>query len=506
MTAGGASAVGGRPVVGLNAHPPGLRTLFFTEMWERFSYYGMRALLVLYMVAAIQEGGLGLDDATATAIYGLYSAGVYVLCLPGGWIADRLLGAQRAIWHGGVIIMLGHFVLAIPSSYSFYPGLVLVTLGTGLLKPNISSVVGELYAANDGRRDAGFTLYYMGINIGAALGPLVCSTLGESPSFGWHWGFAAAGVGMAAGLLYYRYSRPLLGEAGRSPSINPEAAVAQAERHAGWRRVQMGLALLLVVGILLMTGTIKVSAVTLAAQSTVAILLFGFGYLAWLLRFGGLDGDERGRVIAIFILCMAAAMFWAGFEQAGSTLNLFAERYTDRVIGSFEIPAGWFQSLNPAFIILLAPLVAALWIRLSLAAMEPRTPVKFAFGLVVLGLGFAVMIPAAAAVVDGGRVLPTWLITTYFLHTVAELTLSPVGLSVTSKLAPRRFAGQMMGLWFLTSALGSLISGLAAGRFNQDAVADFPGLYGQIVLMTAGTGVVLLCFLRPLRRLMGGVH
>lgn len=506
MSATRESPAGGQPVTGLAAHPAGLRTLFFTEMWERFSYYGMRALLVLYMVAAIADGGLGLDDATATAIYGLYTAGVYVLALPGGWIADRLLGAQRAIWYGGIIIMLGHFVLAVPSPYSFFPGLLLVTLGTGLLKPNISAVVGDLYPANDGRRDAGFTLFYMGINVGAAIGPLVCSTLGESETFGWHWGFAAAGIGMAAGLVYFRYSRPLLGAAGLRPSLQPDVPGDQALIRSGWRRVQAGLALLVLVSALLLTGIVPVSAVALAAQSTLAILLFGFAYLAWLLRFGGLDADERGRVIAIFVLCMAGAMFWAGFEQAGSTLNLFAERYTDRLVGGFEIPTGWFQSLNPTFIILLAPLVAALWIRLALRSAEPRTPVKFAFGLIVLGVGFAVMVPAATAVLDGGKVLPTWLITTYLLHTIAELTLSPVGLSVTTKLAPRRFTGQMMGLWFLTSALGNLIAGLAAGRFNPEAVADMPALYGQIVLTTAGTGVLLLLFLRPLRRLMGNVH
>jgi POT family proton-dependent oligopeptide transporter len=491
---------------GLGAHPAGLRTLFFTEMWERFSYYGMRALLVLFMVEAIERGGLGLDDATATAIYGLYTAAVYVLALPGGWIADRLLGAQRAIWYGGIIIMLGHFTLAVPLAYSFYPGLILVVLGTGLLKPNISAVVGDLYGTDDGRRDAGFTLYYMGINLGAAIGPLICSTLGESATFGWHWGFASAGIGMAIGLAYFRYSRPLLGAAGLRASLRPEIPAERAEMRAAWRRVWIGLALLAIIIAAMMSGTIQVDAVTLAANSTVGIVIFGALYVAYLMRFGGLDQHERGRVLAIFILSMAAAMFWAGFEQAGSTLNLFAERYTDRMIGGFEIPSGWFQSLNPAFIILLAPVFAVIWIRLAQRGREPGTPIKFAFGLFVLAAGFAVMIPAAGLVSGGDKVLPTWLITTYFLHTVAELALSPVGLSVTTKLAPRRYVGQMMGIWFLTSALGNLIAGLAAGRFDPEALQEMPTLYGQIVLMTAGTGVLLLLLLRPLRRLMGGVN
>ena len=495
-----------QPTVGLVAHPAGLRTLFFTEMWERFSYYGMRAFLVLFMVAGVERGGLGLDDKTATAIYGLYAAAVYVLAIPGGWIADRLLGAQRAIWYGGIVIMLGHFTLAVPSVYAFFLGLLLVVLGTGLLKPNMSALVGELYASDDVRRDAGFTLYYMGINVGAFLGPLVCSTLAENETFGWHWGFAAAGVGMAIGLLYFRHSRPLLGEAGLRASQRPEIPAERAAMRAGWNHVWIGLALLALVTAALMSGLVPVDAAKVAANSMAAIVVFGGLFLAYLLRFGGLDAVERRRVLAIFILSMAGSLFWAGFEQAGSTLNLFAERYTDRMLGGFEIPSGWFQSLNSAFIFLFAPVLAALWIHLARRRREPGTPVKFAFGLFVLAAGFAVMIPAAGLVSGGEKALPTWLIATYFLHTVAELALSPVGLSVTTKLAPRRYAGQMMGIWFLTLALGNLIAGLAAGRFNPEALQEMPMLYGQIVLMSAGTGVLLLLLLRPLRRLMGGVH
>jgi proton-dependent oligopeptide transporter, POT family len=491
---------------GFSAHPAGLRTLFFTEMWERFSYYGMRAFLVLFMVAAVERGGLGLDDKTATAIYGLYTAAVYVLAMPGGWIADRLLGAQRAIWYGGILIMLGHFTLAVPSVYTFFLGLLLVVLGTGLLKPNISALVGELYQSDDERRDAGFTLYYMGINLGGFLGPLVCSALAENETLGWHWGFAAAGVGMAMGLLYFRYSRPALGEAGLRASLCPEIPAEQAAMRVGWNRVKTGVAVLALVTVALMSGVVPVDAAAIAANSTVAIVVVGALFLVYLLRFGGLDAAERGRVLAIFVLSLAASLFWAGFEQAGSTLNLFAERYTDRMLGSFEIPTGWFQSLNSAFIIVFAPVFAALWLHLARGGREPGTPIKFAVGLFVLAAGFAVMIPAASMVSGGAKVLPTWLIATYFLHTVAELALSPVGMSVTTKLAPRRYAGQLMGTWFLTLALGNLIAGLVAGRFDPEALAEMPMLYGQIVLTTAGTGVVLLLLLRPLRRLMGGVH
>jgi POT family proton-dependent oligopeptide transporter len=486
-------------------HPAGLRTLFFTEMWERFSYYGMRALLVLFMVEAVEDGGLGLSDATATAIYGLYTAAVYMVALPGGWIADRLLGARRAIWYGGIVIMFGHFTLAIPSIHAFFAGLLLVTLGTGLLKPNISAVVGELYAPGDPRRDAGFTLYYMGINIGGAIGPLVCSTLGESALFGWHWGFAAAGVGMLCGLVYFHFSEALLGEAGRYPSLRGENPAHGPALRSAWQRVLIGLAIVLVLTVLLLTGVIEVDAVAVAGQATIGIVLFGALYLLYLLRFGGLERGERDKVIAIFVLSMAAAMFWAGFEQAGSTLNLFAERFTERNFAGFEIPTGWFQTLNPIFIITLAPVFATLWVQLAARGLEPRTPLKFAFGLLVLGAGFGVMIVAAGLVGNGTKVLPTWLMTTYLLHTIAELTLSPVGLSVTTKLAPRRYVGQMMGVWFLTSAIGNLIAGLAAGRFSTDAIDAMPALYTQIVLMSCGTGILLLLLLRPLRRLMGEV-
>lgn len=379
------------PAATATAHPPGLRTLFFTELWERFSYYGMRALLVLFMVAAIEDGGMGLDDATATAIYGLYTAAVYVVALPGGWIADRLLGAQRAIWYGGIVIMLGHFTLAVPSTTAFYLGLLLVTLGTGLLKPNISAVVGELYGPGDVRRDSGFTIYYMGINLGAFLGPLVCSTLGESTRFGWHWGFAAAGVGMFVGLVYFHRTRTRLGEAGLRPSLDAREPGHGAARRAAWMRVALAMGGVLVTALLLYTGAMRIDPVRIAGHTTVLISLLAVAYITWLLRFGGLDAEERRRVLAIAILCVAAAMFWAGFEQAGSSLNLFAERHTDRWIGGFEIPAGWFQTLNPAFIVTLAPLVAALWIRLAGAGLEPSTPVKFGIGLIlsVLSFGFA---------------------------------------------------------------------------------------------------------------------
>ena len=487
-------------------HPAGLRTLFFTEMWERMSYYGMRALLVLFMVDAIEDGGLGFNDANATAIYGLYTASVYFLTLPGGWIADRLLGAQKTIWFGGIIIMCGHFILAIPSLYAFFVGLIFVAVGTGLLKPNISAVVGELYPAGDPRRDAGFTIFYMGINLGAALGPLVSSTLGESELFGWHYGFAAAGVGMLFGLIQFRMSAKKLGSAGLEPTLDHTDPDDQRKIRNGWRIVGASLIVGFFVVVLLMTGALTIDPQALAEQATVFIAAVAGLYFVALFAFGGLSSEEKKRVVVIIVLFIASAMFWAGFEQAGSSLNLFAERYTDRMIGSFEIPAGWFQTLNPTFIILLAPLYSALWIGLAKRHLDPSIPAKFAIGLILLGAGFAIMIGAANLVVAGNTVMPTWLIFTFLLHTMGELALSPVGLSAMTKLAPKRYCGQMMGIWFISSALGLIIAGILAGEFRADSVDTMPALYLQIVLTTAGSGLLLAVFVRPIRRLIGDVR
>ena len=488
------------PRSGFLGHPIGLLTLSTTEMWERFSYYGMRALLVLFMVEAVEEGGLGYSDQTATAIYGLYTAAVYMLSLPGGWIADRLIGAQRAVWFGGIIIMSGHFVLAIPSISTFFLGLVLVSLGTGLLKPNISAIVGEFYQPGDPRRDGGFTIFYMGINVGAALGPIVCGYLAQD---NWHYGFGAAGVGMLLGLVQFKVTLAKLGEAGRLPAAKPPNDVAFARK--AWVGIFFFLAIIGAVLFAGLTNTVTLNAVSLAQSSTYAIVAMAFVYFGYLLILGKLTRDERGRVIVIIVLFFAAAMFWSGFEQAGSSLNLFAERYTLRQFAGFEIPASWFQSLNPVFIIFLAPFYSMMWVALARRHMDPSTPMKFAVGLIILGFGFAVMIGAAALVADGQQVLPTWLFFTYLLHTMGALALSPVGLSSVTKLAPRRFVGQMMGVWFLAASLGNILAGLIAGEFSADAVDDMPRLYTQIVLTTVGSGVLLAIVAKPLKRLMSGV-
>ncbi|HEU5072488.1 MAG TPA: peptide MFS transporter [Verrucomicrobiae bacterium] len=479
-------------------HPRGLYTLFFTEMWERFSYYGMRALLVLFMVDAVR-GGMGLDDKTATAIYGLYTAAVYLMSLPGGWLADRLWGAQRAVWYGGIIIALGHFTLALPWTQTFYLGLIFVVVGSGTLKPNMSGLVGDLYPEGGARRDAGFTIFYMGVNLGAAIGPMICGWLAKER--GWHWGFAAAGVGMVLGLIQFHFSRHLLGEAGRRRGNENPLHVSEQFILFG------GLLAALIVLLLGLCGWLPLNPVALAQGMAyvilvIAVAFFGFAFLGC-----GLDKIEKERVAMILVLFLASALFWAGFEQAGSSFNLFAERCTVRTIGwlNYEVPAAWFQALGPVFIITFAPVFAWLWVWLARRNLDPSIPVKFGLGLVLLAAGFLVMAGAAKVVASGHQAWPTWLITTYLLHTFGELCLSPVGLSSVTKLAPRKLAGQMMGIWFLATSLGNLLAGLLAGEFKADALQRWPTLYLNIVILPATAGVLLIVFSRPIKRLMSGV-
>jgi POT family proton-dependent oligopeptide transporter len=477
-------------------HPRGLATLFFTEMWERFSYYGMRALLVLFMVDAVR-GGMGLTDEVATAIYGLYTAGVYLACLPGGWIADRVLGAQRSVWYGGIVIAAGHFTLAIPRTETFYLGLVLLVIGTGLLKPNISAIVGELYPEGGARRDAGFSIFYMGINLGAFVGPFICSTLGEKVN--WHYGFGAAGVGMILGLIQFRFTKKFLGTAGLRPGHEkPLSSFLRAGLFGGIA----GIAL--VVGLSLI-GVLKINPVTLAHGAKNFIVAIAAIYFACVLLFFGLDQGEKKRVGVIIILFISAALFWAGFEQAGSTFNLFAERYTQRHLFNYEIPAGWFQSLGPVFVITFAPVFAALWVRLAQRNLNPSIPVKFGVGLLLLGVGFLVMAGAAGVVVAKGKAGPIWLTTTYLVHTFGELCLSPVGLSSVTKLAPKRLVGQMMGTWFLGASLGNLLAGLIAGWYKADAVEKMPALYLQQTILPVAAGLLLIILAKPIKNWVAGI-
>jgi proton-dependent oligopeptide transporter, POT family len=477
-------------------HPRGLSTLFFTEMWERFSYYGMRGILLLFLVASVKTGGFGLTDRTGSAIYGLYVGFVYLMALPGGWVADRILGQRRAVFLGGCIIAAGHFSMAVPSVPTFYAGLVLIVVGTGLLKPNVSAMVADLYPEGGSRRDAGFSVFYSGINVGALVGPLVCGFLGEKVN--WHLGFSAAGVGMVLGLIQYRYGGKYLGNAG----MRRGDASAAADR-SSLRNLAIGAGVVL--------GAVAL-AIALQAAGVLNLTLYGVAqgtgffmlglailYFASVLLFGKLSTAEKKRIVVIFVFFMAAVLFWAGFEQAGSSMNLFAERLTDRVIFGWTMPASFLQSVNSIFLIVLAPFFGALWIRL--AARQPSTPAKMGFGLVFLAFGFLVLAWGASFTANGAKVSMMWLIGTYFLHTVGELCLSPVGLSSVTKLAPKSLVGQLMGTWFMGTALGNLIAGLAAGGFAGMGIAE---LFISVAKVTGVAGIVLLIFSRPLRRLIGG--
>lgn len=613
-------------------HPGGLSTLFFTEMWERFSYYGMRALLVLFMTAPVAAGGLGWDAAKAAPLYGLYTAMVYVMALPGGWVADRMIGAEKSVLIGGIIIMLGHISLMFHGIAPFYLGLFLIIIGTGLLKPNISALVGTLYDTEDSRRDSGFSIFYMGINVGAFFSPLICGFLAQHESFkailsaagfdpvnSWHWGFGAAAVGMGLGVIQY-----LLGgtKAGRAfqwlalallvgffiyMAVNVLGgatieAVQMAEVTSSlvsngillagavvflhvlwltcfmfapqglvtitqWAAIGSSLSLLAITFISYrrQTGWVGSEAAELAPRNgflvacmvaAIAVVLFYtyrlfadgdktfsvaglvvtaglalgkieriedastmdlivrmFGYVLPVIAFVYfarvfLDKQwtkiEHKRLGAIPVFFIAAAVFWSFFEQAGSSLTLFAERLTNKVILGLFVPASWFQSVNALFIVALAPVFAWAWPRLSGQKREPSSPMKFAVGLYLLGVGFAVI--AFAAIVSGpagGQVGPSWLLSVYLMHTLGELCLSPVGLSTMTKLAPERLASQMMGVWFLGAAIGNFIAGMVAGFFES---FPLPILFGAIFATTLLATMVMLAIVKPVKALMSGIN
>jgi proton-dependent oligopeptide transporter, POT family len=504
-------------------HPKGLMTLFFTEMWERFSYYGMRALLILFMTKTIADGGLGFDDKTSGAIYGLYTMGVYLMALPGGWLADRLFGLKKSVWYGGIIIAMGHFMMALPGiegwvsgdsssklslsaldTTSFFLGLLLIVLGTGLLKPNISSIVGQLYPAGSSKRDAGFSIFYMGINIGGFVAPLACASVAE---YDMHLGFGLAGLGMILGLIQYRLTANNLDGVGEAPIVSSPAEKSSQQQ---LRKISTAVGVFGVIIIsILFTGLVPINASLIASVSGIVIAIVAFSYLALVILAGGLSLPDKKKVGVIAILFLFSAMFWSGFEQAGSTLNLFAERFTDRKVLGWEIPTGYFQSINSLFIIIFAPFFASLWVWLGRKNLEPSSPLKFTFGLALLGIGFFVMYFATKIAASGELAAPTWLIVTYLLHTFGELSLSPVGLSLVTKLAPKNYGGQMMGIWFLSVALGNLFAGLIAGEASggsKEGLATMPDQFMMIVYTVIGSALLLFILKPLLRRMMGEVH
>jgi proton-dependent oligopeptide transporter, POT family len=480
-------------------HPRGLATLFFTEMWERFSYYGMRTILILFMVDKVR-GGLGWNDSKAGAVYGLYTAMVYLMCLGGGWVADRITGQRRAVLLGGIFIAAGEFCLFVPSEMTFYVGLVLLMFGTGLLKGNVSTIVGQLYQKGDPRRDSGFSIFYMGINIGALISPIICGYVGEKIS--WRLGFGVAGLGMLAGLIQYLWGSRYLGDAGLRPASTGDPERDRAQKQSAIRGVVGGLAVFALLGILAATGVISMEATTISDALGWGLLVISALVFWWLIFGGSWSPEERKRSAAVLVLFVASALFWASFEQAGSSLNLFAERQTNRYILGWEFPAGWFQFVQPIFVVVLAPVFAWLWLAMGRRHAEPSSPGKFTLGLLFAGLAFAILVPAAKMTQGGSQVAIWWLTGTYFLQTLGELCLSPVGLSAMTKLAPDRAAGFMMGIWFLSTSIGNWLAGKAASMYSS---MPLPTLFGSVAAFTIGAAVVLALLTKPTVKLMSGV-
>ena len=493
---------------GFGGHPPGLAALFMTELWERFSYYGMRALLVLYMTAPGLSGGYGLATSDAARIYGNYTMAVYLLAIPGGFIADAYLGAHRAVLIGGLMIACGHYAMAVHSAATFYLGLVLIALGTGLFKPSISAMVGALYPTADrtrsgtspadqpdALRDAGFSIFYMGINIGAFIAPLVTGFLAQSgwfkawlaargfdPALSWHWGFGAAGVGMTVAIVSYLMRRDSLAGIGDRPVVADGAA-----QRAG------------LVGV----GTLGLLVLGLASDAPgfgfvrAAFLLAPIAAIAWFARRPGVNSQQ---IAAVFVFFIASMVFWAIFEQAGLSIALFADRLTANSVVGFAFPSAWFQALNPLFVIALAPVMAWAWVRLG--AHQPSAPVKFALGLALLGTSFVLMVPAAL-LTAAGKVSPLWLVGLFLLQTIGELCLSPVGLSTMTKLAPPGHAGLMLGIWFLASAWGNKLAGVIGAEFNAEQPRELAWFFLRQALLVAVATAILIALVPWIKRLMG---
>jgi proton-dependent oligopeptide transporter, POT family len=478
----------------LQKQPKGLYVLFLTEMWERFSFYGMRAILFLYLTKAYTEGALGLDEQVGGAVYGLYTSSVYLLTLPGGWIADNILGQKKAIWYGGIVIMLGHIVLAIPGVPTvFYLGLMLVAIGTGLLKPNISSIVGDLYPEGGASRDAGFSIFYVGINLGAFLGMFIVGYLGQK--IGWHVGFGAAAFAMLLGLINFKVNGHHLKDLGDEPATKSQPTY-----------ILMALGIIPLVGLLVSMGFIDI--VDLAHSMKYVIISLTVLYFCYIVFLdSSIEAADKKRVAVLFIFFIAAALFWSGFEQAGSTLTIFADRHTNLDFFGWQIPSSWFQNANSFYILIFSVPIGAIWIYLSQRKANPSIPVKFGLGLIQMGFGFLIMYFAAQEVLSsGGKVSMLWLGFTYMFHTTGELCLSPVGLSSYTKLAPRKYYSQLMGLWFVGAALGNLIAGLFAGNFDESNVAQMPALFMQVCVFGVGLGVLMLIFYKPIKQWMGGVE
>lgn len=480
---------------GFLGHPIGLRTLFLTEMWERMSYYGMRALLVLYMTGTVTNfnPGLGWTQMESQAIYGIYVGMVYFMVVPGGWIADNILGHQKAVLYGAMIIALGHFTLAIPIQQTFFLGLIFVVLGTGLLKGNISTIVGKLYKEDDSRRESGYTIFYMAINIGSTLGFLVCSYLGEK--IGWHWGFGAAGIGMSFGVLQFIYSKKLLGVAGINP--NPMEDRRRAKLVLG-TKISLGVMFVVIASGLL--GFYSIEPRGFAENFSYFLTVVAGLYFLYLFFFAGLTSAEKRNLILLALLFVGAAAFWSGFDQSASSLSIFARDYTDLSVSGYIIPIGWLQFANPIFVVIFAPIFAGIWTHLGRINLNPALPIKFAFGLMLMAVSFVIMLFAVELAMETAPVGMRWLILTYLLQTWGELTLSPIGLAAFSRYSPKKYIGQMFGLWFLASAIGGVLAGLLGGDAMDTGLESISPVFNFMIKYYLAIALILIVLSRFIKK------
>lgn len=475
-------------------HPRGLATLFFTEMWERFSFYGIRAIIILFMTAAVTQGGLGFPVERASALVATFLSSVYLASLLGGWMADRILGTRQAVLFGGIGIALGNVLFCVPNLIALYIGMASIALGTGLLKTNASVMVGSLYAPDDRRRDAGFSIYYMGINTGSFLAPLICGYIGQRIDF--RAGFAAAAAAMTLGLIQYVLSRGHFGPATDAPS-DP------AERSKALRQLGIGggafAALVLALIALNASGMMTITVESIANAFGLILIAIVVGVFGFLLAGKGWTSDERKKLWAIFGLFCASTIFWSLFEQAASTLTLFADRDTENRLLGIEFPSSYFQSFNPIFIIVFAPVFAWLWLKLG--KREPSVPVKFALGLLGAALGYAVLIPAAEMVAGGNKAPAIFLTLTYLIHTFGELCLSPVGLSAMTRLAPARVGGFIMGVFFLSISAGNYLAGRVSGLYASMSTTQ---LFTAVTIVGLVAAALMFVAKGPLERMSAG--
>lgn len=479
----------------LFGHPKPLFSLSLIEMWERFSFYGIRSLLILYMSTAMAKGGLGLSEQDASAITGIFGGFLYLATLPGGWLADNYFGQKKAILIGALLIATGHLLIALSffKTFLFFVGLMFIVLGTGLFKTCASVMVGMLYKKGDTRRDSGFTIFYMWINFGAFIAPNICGAMQKY--FSYHWGFGIGGLGMLLSIaLYYFKALPDLQSYHKEVGLDKNWDIPATKRcYVGFCLCIFALLLFIFV-ILCVCNVISLNPVKISFAMVYLVMGFSCVYFLFLLFSKIVQRDEKKNLILFIILFIAASLFWSTFEQQPTTLNLFAQIYTDRVVFGFDVPTSWFQSINALFIIIIAPFMGALWTFLDKKHIHVSSLTKFAIGLIGAGAGFFIMFFAAKTSLanNGEMVSPLWLIGTYFCFTIGELALSPVGLSVMTKIAPRAIQSQVMGLWFVTLAVGNNIAGLIGGNVDSNNLAFLPTIFLQCVCILFAIALLLL--------------